>query len=321
MNRLITAVGIIVVALRLTMFPCLAQEAGASGKVKVAAVQISGYDKGELPRVGYEPQNRLVPYIERAAKDDAQLVVFPEYVLGHISVPGEATQAIGNAAKKHGIYVIVGCWEMLANDSYANTALLFGRDGQIAGRYCKTHAAVDSFDGTPAWSNPPRDKDASWFVKNDPEWMMQRGQDLPVFKLDFGTIGILTCYDGWFPESFRVLSLKGADFLIWINGRGGNVEDFITKSVMFQSHVAMICTNQAYGGGTMIGDIPTRILKRCPDREESYIVAELNLDRVRTVRSSSRNFSQRRPDLYVPLTEGADLIQPTAAETALRRSE
>jgi len=98
---------------------------------------------------------------------------------------------------------------------------------------------------------------------------MEAGEELPVFKFDFGTVGILTCYDGWFPEPARVMSLKGAELLIWINGRGNSVEDFIMKSIMFQSHVAMITTNQAYGSGTMIGDCsepPTKILARCPDK-------------------------------------------------------
>ena len=83
---------------------------------------------------------------------------------------------------------------------------------------------------------------------------MERGEDLPVFVLDNGLrIGVLTCYDGWFPETARELSLRGAECIIWINGRGGSVEDFIVQSNMFQSHVAMIATNQAYGAGTMIG--------------------------------------------------------------------
>jgi predicted amidohydrolase len=94
------------------------------------------------------------------------------------------------------------------------------------------------------------------------------------------------------------LSLKGAELLVWINGRRGTVENFIVKSVTFQSHVAMICTNQAYGAGTMIADWPTRIVARCPDREEAYITGTINLEQVRRARRYSRNFQQRRPDLY-----------------------
>lgn len=83
--------------------------------VKVAAVQISGYDKGDLPRDDYDPTTLLVPYIDRAGKDHAQLIVFPEYVLGRISVPGPSTAKIAAAAKKNSIYVVVGCWEVFAD--------------------------------------------------------------------------------------------------------------------------------------------------------------------------------------------------------------
>lgn len=278
----------------------LAEESAQSrpDTVKVAAVQFCGYDKTDVPRPGYDPTEAMVPYINRAGKDGAQLVVFPEYVLGRIPVPGPTTEKISEAAAANRIYVIVGCWEVHDDDSFANAALLFDRAGKIAGKYYKTHAAVDHWEGDPPWSKPPSGKDTDWFIKNDPEWIMKRGEDLPVFELDFGRIGILTCYDGWFPESFRVLSLKGAEVLVWINGRGGAVEDFIVKSAMFRNHVAVIATNQAYGAGTMIGDWPVRILARCPDRKESYITGTINLKNVRRARKYSRNFQQRRPELY-----------------------
>ncbi len=275
--------------------------------VRVAAVQITGYDKGDLPRPGYDPANDLAAYVDRAGQDQAQLIVFPEYVLGRIRVPSQATETLAAAARRNSIYVIVGCWELLQEDQYANTALLFGREGEIIGKYRKTHAAVDHFDEqATAWTQPPADKSLDWFIQNDPEWTMERGQTLPTFELDFGTIGIMTCYDGWFPEPPRVLSLAGAEVIVWINGRRGNVEDFIVKSIMFQSHVAMITTNQAYGGGTMIGDWsqgPVALGATSPPRQEAYLTADINLQRVRQARSTSRNFAQRRPDLYAPLAD------------------
>jgi len=271
--------------------------------IRVTAVQISGYDKGDLPRGGYDPTEALLPYIDRAGKDGAQLVVFPEYVLGRIRVPGPETDKLGEAAKANRIYVIVGCWEVYSDGTFANTALIFDRHGEIAGKYHKTHAAVDHYEGDPPWSRPPRGKSKTWFIQHDPEWIMEKGRDLPVFELDFGKVGILTCYDGWFPEAARVLSLKGAELIVWINGRRGSVEDFIVKSTMFCSHVAMITANQAYGGGTMIGDWPAQILACCPDKTESSITATINLERLRRVRKTSRNFRQRRPDLYGRLVE------------------
>jgi len=113
------------------------------GVVKVAAVQILGYDKTDVPRPGYEPVDAMVPYVEKAAADGAALVVFPEYVLGRIAVPGPATEKIGRAAAAGRIYVIIGCWEVYDDGSFANAALLFDRTGNLAGKYYKTHAAVD----------------------------------------------------------------------------------------------------------------------------------------------------------------------------------
>jgi predicted amidohydrolase len=267
-------------------------------RVKVAAVQMLGYDKTDVPRPGFDPSEAVVPYIERAARDTAQLVVFPEYLLGRISVPGPQTERIGKAAATGRIYVIVGCWEVFKDGSFGNTALLFDRAGKIIGKYNKFHAAVDHFEGEPPWSKPPKEKNAEWFITNDPEWKIKRGQDFPVFDLDFGRIGILTCYDGWFPETFRILSLKGAEILVWINGRRGAVEDFIVKSAMFQNEVALIATNQAYGSGTMIGQWPAQILASSTEPRESYITATINLEQVRKARKNSRNLQQRRPELY-----------------------
>lgn len=266
--------------------------------VKVAAVQINGYDKGDLPREGYDPTAAIISYIDRAGQDGAQLVVFPEYVLGRIRVPGPVSDRLAAAAAKSRIYVIVGCWELYDDDSYANTALIFDRQGKIAGKYLKTHAAVDHYEGSPPWSKPPSGKDASWFIQNDPEWIMRKGNEIPVFELDFGKVGIMTCYDGWFPEPPRILSLKGAELIVWLNGRQGSVEDFIVKSIMFQSHVGMIATNQAYGSGTMIAESPATIIKRCSEPTEAYISATIDLARIRQQRANSRNFQRRRPDLY-----------------------
>jgi len=288
-----------------------------SGRVKVAAVQIRGYDKGDLPREGYDPTGTIVAYINRAGKDGAQLVVFPEYVLGHIRVPSPTTERISAAAAANHIYVIVGGWEDYPDGTYADTAFIFGRRGEIVGKYLKTHAAVDHYEGYPPWSKPPSGKDKDWFLRHDPEWLMKKGEDLPVFDLDFGKVGVEICYDGWFPEEARILSLKGAQLIVWINGRSGVVEDYIVKSVMFESEVAMITTNQSYGGGAMIGDLSARggpqILASAPDKTEAYISAVIDLGEVRKKRDSSRNFQQRRPDL------NGELVSPIKTKASVVR--
>jgi predicted amidohydrolase len=285
-----------------------ASQEGVSAKaeVSVAAVQIAGYAKVGAAEEGLDPVAVLVPYIEQAGLDGVDLLVFPEYHLGRIHIPGPETERIGETVRRRGLYVIVGAWELLDDGAFANTALLFGRDGDVVGKYRKTHAAVDGFDeNKPPWLAPPAGRDRQWFVENDPEWVMQRGDSLPVFTLDFGRIGVLTCYDGWFPEPWRVLSLQGAEIVVWINGRGGSVEDYIVRSAMFQNEIHVVTGNQAYGAGTMIGQYPDVILEHVSGPGEASIRATLDLERLRQVRAHSRNFAQRRPELYGAITNPA----------------
>ena len=60
-----------------------------------------------------------------------QLVVFPEYLLGRITVPGPVTRKIAQAAAAAKIYVVVGCWEVRDDGTFANTALIFDRQGNL----------------------------------------------------------------------------------------------------------------------------------------------------------------------------------------------
>jgi len=284
------------------------EDASITEKVSVAAVQIVGYDKvGNAPE-DLDPVAALLPYIEQAGREDVDLLVFPEYHLGRIRVPGPETERLAEAIAQQSICVVVGAWEVLGNAEYANAALLFGRDGHILGKYHKTHAAVDRYDGSKTpWTSPPPGRDLEWFVQHDPEWRMERGRELPVFTLDFGKIAILTCYDGWFPEPWRVVSLQGAEIVVWINGRGGTVEDHLVQSAMFWNEVHVVTANQAYGAGTMIGQYPQTILKQVDQPGQAYIQAELDLKSLRHARAHSRNRAQRRPDLYGALAEEAQL--------------
>ena len=153
-------------------------------------------------------------------------------------------------------------------------------------------------------------------IDNHVAWHKPRGGNYIPSPLVYGdelycaTSSILTCYDGWFPEPFRVLSLKGAEIVVWINGRRGSVEDFIVRTATFQGHLAVIATNQAYGAGTMIAQWPANVLAFCPEKKEDYITATINLRGIRQVRAASRNFQQRRPELY------GKLVEPQESESA-----
>lgn len=269
----------------------------AHESVRVAAVQITGnWIWGHPPNPEGDSADMAVPYIERAAADGADLVVFPELYLGLFRVPSPTTDKIAEAARKHGINVMIGCFEVLDEEgNYGNATLIFDRRGEIIGRFFKAFQAVG--EGPYLW--PP--------FEDDPEWMMQPGQEFPVFDLDFGRVGILTCYDGYFPEIFSILSLKGAEIIIWPNARGGRVEDYIVRTKVAQLYVHMVCTNKAYGGGTMIAEWPRGIKAEAEPEQEDYIIADLDLAGLRNARANAREFHQRRPEIFSEIIRDYDI--------------
>jgi len=256
-------------------------------KVKVAAAQVEIHTDTQI--------DQIIKYIDRAGADKAQIIVLGEYLLGPFHQDtSDAVARVSDAAKRNHIYVVVGGWEefeigayaVKKKNAYANTALIFDRQGKIVGKYNKTHAAIG---GAPH----------GWPARGDElEWLMKPGDSYPTFQLDFARVGIMTCYDGYFPESASSLSLNGAEIILWINGRAGPIEEFVVKADIFRNYCAIISTNLGPGSGTMIGTWPYNILAIVKETGNHYITAELNLKDLRCNRTNSRVFHQRRPDIY-----------------------
>jgi len=292
------------IALLITTAPLLAQAQSSVYKVmtpeqigtksaRIAAVQVDSPWIWALPvDPNNDPADKLLPYIDRAGGDEADLVVFPELYLGMFRVPSPQTRKISEAAKRNNVNVIVGCFEITDKDgNYGNSTLIFNRSGEIIGRYFKAAPAV----GATARGWPP--------TAADPEWMMTPGDRFSVFDLDFGRIGIMTCYDGYFPEIPRILSLKGAEVIIWPNARGGQIEDYLIRSTVHYNYVHVVSTNKAIGAGTSIAEWPGGMKQYLSTPEEAYIVTDLNMEHLRTARIHSREFAQRDPELYREITQ------------------
>jgi len=218
----------------------------ARHSVKVAAVQITGtWFYPNINGGGIDPADAVVTYIEKAAKDKVDLIAFPELYLGMYRLPHPSTDKIAAAARKHSMYVVVGLMEVTdAVGTHFNSSLIFDRQGVVVGRYNKTHAAL----GEMPYLWPP--------IPNDPEWVFTEGDEFPIFDLDFGRVGIITCYDGYFPEPWRILSLKGSEIIIWMNARGGSVEDYMVRTYVASGVTHVVSTNKAIGAGTMIARWP-----------------------------------------------------------------
>lgn len=166
-------------------------------KVRLAAVHFQ-------PRGGKSPMDNckmFEPHIAEAAKQKADLVVLGETItypgLGKSffdvaePIPGPSTEYFCALAKKYQIHIVVGLVEREGHLIY-NVAVLIGPDGRIIGKYrkvCIPRSEVDS--GIAA------------------------GRDYPVFNTKLGKVGMMICYDGFFPEPARELSKNGAEIICW----------------------------------------------------------------------------------------------------------
>ena len=141
------------------------------------------------------------PHIEDAAAKGADLIVLPEcltyYGLGKTyadcaeSVPGPSTEYFGALAREHDLHIVAGLLERERHLIY-NVAVLIGPDGKVIGKYRKVAL--------------PRGEIAGGITP---------GKDYPVFETRFGKVGMMVCYDGFFPEVARQLSMKGAEVIAW----------------------------------------------------------------------------------------------------------
>jgi predicted amidohydrolase len=141
------------------------------------------------------------PLIVQAARQKADLVVLGEtltYVgLGKKPselaepVPGPSTEYFGGLARQHNLYIAAGLYERAGSLVY-NVAVLVGPDGKLVGKYRK-----------------------ACLPRNEIEDGVCPGHDYPVFETRFGKVGLMVCYDGFFPEVARELSKRGAEVIAW----------------------------------------------------------------------------------------------------------
>lgn len=251
---------------------------------------------------------RMPGFFKQAADYGSDLIVFPEYMLGRrISLQSETSKRFLELAREHRMYAIGGLIEQMG-ERWATVALMVDRDGELMGRYLKTHPAC----GPAPFYWPPVEG-------NDDEARGILGDEFKVWSLDFGKVGILQCYDGYFPEAWGCTSYEGAEIILWINGRSGMVQD-TTCICMAQSYACVVGGNISNGHNTgfaepMYGRYLTaegeredgRLFPRIPSKGEGCVHATIHLDRVRRLRKHHRMAHQRRPDLYSALCRDATI--------------
>ena len=167
-----------------------------------------------------ENRRRLAERIAEAAAVGAELVVLQELhdslyfcqteSTGNFDlaepVPGAATEFYGEVARRCGVVLVTSLFERRAAGLYHNTAVVFERDGSIAGRYRKMHIPDD-----------PAYYEKFYFTPGDLGFR-------PI-RTSVGVLGVQVCWDQWYPEGARLMALHGAEILIYPTAIGWESSD------------------------------------------------------------------------------------------------
>ena len=165
-------------------------------------------------------KNRLAQSIRNLAAEGAQLIVLQEL---HNSlyfcqtedvrlfdlaepIPGPSTDFFGRLAKELGVVVVTSLFERRATGLYHNTAVVIEKDGTIAGKYRKMHIPDD-----------PAYYEKFYFTPGD--------LGFHPIETSVGRLGVLVCWDQWYPEAARLMALQGADLLIYPTAIGYESSD------------------------------------------------------------------------------------------------
>lgn len=272
---------------------------------------------------------RMVDFIEKASREGAQLVVFPElsdsgYIkwptrrneLTHVEtflkvvnqIPGESTEVLGEAAKKYSVYVISGLAEADPNITgrLYNSCVLIDPEGRIVGVQRKLTTPM---------------AEVFYFCK---------GNELNIYETELGKIGMLICYDNLYPEPARVLTLKGMEILAmaWnaahpnpptispeLEIPTGYLPRTIAETPIvraMENVIFVISANRVghdqFSGGRFLGNSVIAApwgepLAEAGLDEEKVITADIRLSLLPLTRSSRTILRDRRPELFGKIAE------------------
>jgi predicted amidohydrolase len=267
----------------------------APRKVRVVTTRID-----PAPDRTIEANMRLMAdVLDQAGREKPDVVLLTEFstergVKGTVHdrsepIPGPLTEALGQKARQYHTYIIAGMLELDGGKSY-DTAVLIDRKGQVAGKYRKTHLPLAEVeDGeTP-------------------------GSEYPVFDTDFGRIGILVCWDYFFPEPARILRLKGAEivFLPIAGDPGARHWDVTSRARALDNGVYLVAATSE-GRDSRIIDPDGELMA---DTTDGLAAAELDLNKESRLwwlsvgpadgEPKSLVIQERRPETYGDLIDGS----------------
>src|ERR1700712_477362 len=281
-------------------------------KVKVGLVQMS------CTASKADNLAKAITKIRETAKSGAQIICLQELftslyfcdVEDHDnfslaeSIPGPSTDELSKVAAELGVVIIASLFEKRAQGVYHNTTAVLDADGKYLGKYRKMHIPDD-----------PGFYEKFYFTPGDLGYK--------VFKTKFATIGVLICWDQWYPEAARITALMGADILFYPTAIGWastqdeatNVEQYNAWQTIQRSHaiangVHVVSVNRVgeeaglkFWGGSFVSNPFGTVLYQASHHDEEVIVQELDLDKSDYYRSHWPFLRDRRIESYLPITK------------------
>ncbi len=255
--------------------------------------------------------------IREAAAKGAQIICLPELFLSnyfcqrenpdHFSraepIPGPTSLTMAQLAKELEIVLIVPLFEKRTEGIYHNSAVIIDTDGSIAGTYRKMHIPDD-----------PCFYEKYYFTPGDSGFQS--------FSTRYGKVGVLICWDQWFPEAARLTALTGAQFLFYPTAIGFQESDrdespqqisaweTIQKSHAISNGIFLASVNRGgkeedltFWGRSFISNPFGQILQQAKDSEPQIIMASCSLPEIESTRQSWPFLRDRRVDAYQHLNK------------------
>ena len=315
--------------------PCRGLEPEAGITTMVATMKPTTDDKGSSPAAGgarglrvaliqmacaEDPArnlSRALEAIAEAAGRGAGIVCLPELFRTRYfcqredaslfdlaePVPGPTTEAVARVAAKHGVAVVASIFERRAPGLYHNTAAVIDADGSLAGVYRKMHIPDD-----------PLYFEKYYFAPGDTGFLS--------FPTQRARVGVLVCWDQWYPEAARLTALQGAEILFYPTAIGWHHREkaehgesqheaweTVQRAHAIANGVFVAAVNRVgieegleFWGSSFVADPFGKVLARAGQGGEEVLIAECDLARIEDVRRNWPFLRDRRIDAYGALT-------------------
>ncbi len=267
---------------------------------------------------------KLEQNIRKAAAQGAELIVLQELHNGLYfcqtedtaifaqaePIPGPSTTRFGALAQELGVVIVLSLFERRAPGLYHNTAVVMDKDGRIAGKYRKMHIPDD-----------PAYYEKFYFTPGD--------LGFEPINTSIGRLGVLVCWDQWYPEAARLMAMRGAELLIYPTAIGWESSDALEEQqrqlgawiTVQRGHAVanglpVVTVNRTghepdpsgrtngiqFWGNSFVAGPQGELLAQLPNQEEAVQVVEIDRERTEHVRCWWPFFRDRRIDAFDGLT-------------------